>query len=113
MIISDHQIGCIRHAVERCEALTRFCHNARLEANNNRVRLVALGRKNYLFAGSETSAERAAPIYTLIQAARLNFVHSEAWRWDVLTHITDGHPVQFVSAILASGFWPEPELMTL
>jgi hypothetical protein len=58
----------IRYAVKRREALTRFCDDARLEADNNRaencLRPVALGRKNYLFAGSDKGGERAAAIYT-------------------------------------------------
>jgi hypothetical protein len=65
----------IRYAVKRRVALTRFCDDGRLEADNNRAencfRPVALGRKNYLFAGSDRGGEQAAAIYTLIQTARL------------------------------------------
>lgn len=93
----------IRYAVKRREALTRFCGDARLEADNNRaencLRPVALGRKNYLFAGSDKGGERAAAIYTLIQTARLNFVDPEAWLRDVLTRIADGHPINRISEL--------------
>ena len=88
----------IRYAVKRREALTRFCDDARLEADNNRaencLRPVTLGRKNYLFAGSDKGGERASAIYTLIQTARLNFVDPEAWLRDVLTRIAEGAPGQ-------------------
>lgn len=63
----------IRYAVKRRAALTRVCDDARLEADNNRaencLRPAALGRKNFLFAGSDKGGERAAAIYTLIQTA--------------------------------------------
>ena len=74
----------IRYAVKRRTALTRFCDVARLEADNNGaencLRPVALGRKNYLFAGSDKGGERTAAIYTLIQTARLNFIDRPAPR---------------------------------
>ena len=93
----------IRYAVKRREALTRFCDDARLEADNNRaencLRPVALGRKNYLFAGSDKGGERAAAIYTLIQTARLNFVDPQAWLRDVLTRIADGHPANRIGEL--------------
>ena len=93
----------IRYAVKRREALTRFCDDARLEADNNRaencLRPVALGRKNYLFAGSDKGGERAAAIYTLIQTARLNFVDTEAWLRDVLTRVAYGHPANRIGEL--------------
>lgn len=79
----------IRYALKLREALTRFCDDARLEADNSRaencLRPVALGRKNYLLTGSDKGGERAAAIYTLIQTARLKFVDAEAWLRNVLT----------------------------
>jgi transposase len=93
----------IRYAVKRRAALTRFCDDARLEADNNRaencLRPVALGRKNYLFAGSDKGGERAAAIYTLIQTARLNFVDPEAWLRDVLIRIAKGHPANRIGEL--------------
>lgn len=93
----------IRYAVKRRAALTRFCDDARLEADNNRaencLRPVALGRKNYLFAGSDKGGERAAAIYTLIQTARLNFIDPEAWLRDVLTRIANGHPANRIGEL--------------
>jgi len=98
----------IRYAVKRRAALTRFCDDAHLEADNNRaedcLRPMALGRKNYLFAGSDKGGERAAAIYTLIETARLNFVDPQAWLRDVLTRIADGHPAKRIGE-LASWSW--------
>ncbi|KHL24984.1 transposase [Croceibacterium mercuriale] len=93
----------IRYAVKRREALTRFCDDARLEADNNRaencLRPIALGRKNYLFAGSDKGGERAAAIYTLLQTAKLNHIDPEAWLRDVLTRIADGHPANRIGEL--------------
>ena len=54
--------------------------------------VLALGRKSWLFAGSERGAERAAVMYTLIHTAKLNDVDPQAWLADVLARIAD-HPV--------------------
>ena len=56
------------------------------------LRGVALGRKNYLFAGSDSGGERAAAIYSLTESAKLNGLDPEAYLRHVLTHIAD-HPV--------------------
>jgi transposase len=65
-----------RYTIIRREALTRFVTDGRLEADNNvaenAMRSIALGRKNYLFAGSDSGGERAASIYTLVATAKLN-----------------------------------------
>ena|ERR1700678_2992812 len=53
------------------------------------LRGLALGRKSWLFAGSERGAERAALMYTLIQTAKLNDVDPQAWLADVLARIAD------------------------
>ncbi len=88
----------IRYAVTRRAALTRFCDDGRLEPDNNRaencLRGIALGRRNWTFAGSDKGGERAAAIYTLIETAKLNGVDPEAWLRDVLTRVADRHPVK-------------------
>lgn len=61
--------------------------------------MIALGRKNYLFAGSDTGGERAAAIYSLIETAKLNGLDPEAWLRDILTRIAD-HPVNRVAELL-------------
>jgi len=83
--------------------LTRYCDDGRLEIDNNAaeraLRVVALGRKNYLFAGSDTGGERAASIYSLIGSAKLNGLDPEAYLREVLTRIAD-HPVNRIADLL-------------
>ena len=78
--------------------LTRFATDARLEADNNiaenAIRCIALGRRNWLFAGSHSSGERAAAIYSILQTAKLNGVNPEAYLSDALARIAYGHPIK-------------------
>jgi hypothetical protein len=60
---------------------------------------IALGRKNYLFAGSDEGGRRAAIMYTLIETARLNDVDPEAWLGDVISRIAD-HPNTKIDELL-------------
>lgn len=83
--------------------MTRYCDDGGLEIDNNAaeraLRAVALGRKNYLFAGSDNGGERAAALYTLIGTAKLNGVDPEAYLRHVLTHIAD-HPINRIEELL-------------
>src|ERR1700691_5791595 len=63
------------------------------------MRPLALGRKNYLFAGSDEGGRRAAIIYTLIETARLNDIDPEAWLGDVISRIAD-HPNTKIDELL-------------
>jgi transposase len=87
--------GAIRYARSRWSALTRYLEDGRLEISNNAaeraIRPLALGRKNYLFAGSDAGGERAATAYTLIETAKLNGLDPEAYLRDVLGRIADHH----------------------
>jgi len=67
------------------------------------LRAVALGRKNYLFAGSDAGGERAAAIYSLIGTAKLNGLDPESYLRDVLSHIAD-HPVNRIDELLPWNF---------
>jgi transposase len=61
--------------------------------------VVALGRKNYLFAGSDRGGERAAAIYSLIGTAKLNDIDPEVYLREVLSRIAD-HPVNRIDELL-------------
>lgn len=93
----------IDYSLKRWSALTRFLDDGRLCMSNNaaerELRAVALGRKNWTFAGSDEGGKRAAAIYTLIQTARLNDVDPQAWLADVLTRLPD-HPAKRIEELL-------------
>ena len=95
--------GAIRYSLTRWDALTLPLRDGRACLDNNSaeraIRPVALGRKNYLFAGSDSGGERAAAIYSLITTAKLNGRDPEAYLRAVLTRIAD-HPVNRVADLL-------------
>jgi transposase len=93
-----------RYTIDRREALTRFVTDGRLEVDNNvaenAMRGIALGRKNYLFCGSDAGGERAAAIYTLVTTAKLNGLNPETYLRDVLAKIADGHPINRIAELV-------------
>ncbi len=95
--------GTIRYARSRWVALTRYCDDGRLEISNNAaenaIRPVAVGRKNWLFAGSDSGGDRAGVLYTLIRSAKLNGIEPEAYLRDVLARIGT-HPINRVDELL-------------
>ena len=95
--------GAIRYARSRWDALTAYVDDGRLEVSNNAaenaIRPVTLGRKNWLFAGSDAGGDRAAMFYTLIRSAKLNGLEPEAWLRDVLTRIGE-HPINRLDELL-------------
>ena len=95
--------AAIRYALSRWKALTRFIADGRIEIDNNAaersIRPLALGRKNYLFAGSDAGGERAAAIYSLVETAKLNGLDPEAYLRDVIARIAD-HPITRIGELL-------------
>jgi transposase len=95
--------AAIRYSLSRWRALTRYIDYGRLEMDNNSaeraLRVVALGRKNYLFAGSDTGGERAAAIYSLINSAKLNGLDPEHYLRTVLARIPE-HPISRIADLL-------------
>ena len=83
----------IDYSLKRWDALIRFLNDGRLCMSNNAAerepRAVALGRRNWTFAGSDEGGRRAAAIYTLIATAKLNDIDPQAWLADVLARLRD------------------------
>lgn len=93
----------IRYAPNRWQTLGRFLEDGTVEIDNNAaersIRPIALGCKNWLFAGSDKGGERAASILSLIETAKFNGHDPEAYLRDVLTRIAD-HPVNRIDKLL-------------
>jgi transposase len=91
------------YMLKRWNAFTRFLDDGRICLTNNaaerELRGIALGRKSWLFAGSDRGGERAAVMYTLIQTAKLNDIDPQAWLADVLARIND-HNLQSLDQLL-------------
>jgi transposase len=91
------------YMLKRWTTFTRFLEDGRICLTNNAaeraLRGIALGRKSWLFAGSDRGGDRAAVMYTLIQTARLNDVDPQAWLADVLARIND-HNIQKLDQLL-------------
>jgi len=100
----------VRYALSRWDALLCYVDDGRIEIDNNAaersLRAVALGRKNYLFAGSDAGGERAAAIYSLIGTAKLNGLDPEAYLRNVLSRIAD-HPINRIDELLPWNIAPE------
>ncbi len=98
------------YMLRRWDAFTRFLDDGRVCLTNNAaeraLRCVPLGRKAWLFCGSDRGGQRAAVLYTLIQTARLNDVDPQAWLADVLARIAD-HPATRLDELLPWS-WTSP-----
>ena len=93
-VLPKSAIGkAINYSLERWDKLSLYASNGNLEIDNNlienQIRPVALGRKNYLFAGSHQAAQRHAMIYSFIGTCKLRGFDPQSWITDVLTRIQD------------------------
>jgi len=99
------------YMLKRWDTFTRFLDDGRICLTNNAaeraLRGIALGRKSWLFAGSDRGGERAAVMYTLIQTARFNDVDPQAWLADVLARIND-HNIHKLDQLLPWNWKPAP-----
>ena len=97
------------YMLKRWPAFTRFLADGRICLSNNAaeraLRGIALGRKSWLFCGSDRGGERAAVIYSLIGTAKLNGVDPQAWLADVLARIAD-HPAKRLADLLPWNWQP-------
>jgi len=95
--------GAIRYGLTRLKRLRPYLNDGRLSIDNNAaergMRSIALGRKNYLFMGSDSGGRSAAIAYTLIETAKLNGVDPQAWLTDVLARIAD-HKISRIDELL-------------
>ena len=95
--------AAIGYSLTRWQALTRYLKDGRVEIDNNAaeraLRGVSLGRKNYLFMGSDAGGARAAAIYSLVETAKLNGLDPEGYLREVLGRIAD-HPINRIDELL-------------
>lgn len=93
----------IDYSLNRWAALTRYLGDGRLPADNNwienRIRPIALGRSNWLFAGSLRAGQRAAAIMSLIGSAKMNDIDPYAYLSDVLARLPT-HPASHIAELL-------------
>jgi transposase len=102
--IAKSKIGkAISYALGMWHRIERYIEDGKYEIDNNwvenSIRPVALGRKNYLFAGSHDAAQRAAMIYSLLATCKKNNVEPSAWLTDVLAKIQD-QPINKIEDLL-------------
>lgn len=97
----------IRYARSRWDALTRYIDDGRLEISNNAgenvIRCIGIGRKNWLFAGSDSGGVRAATFYTIIRTCVLNGIEPEAYLREVLACIGE-FPINRIHELLPWNF---------
>ena len=106
---SHHIVKAINYLKRRWPSFTRFLDDGRICLSNNAaeraLRGIALGRKSWLFAGSDRGGQRAAALYSLIATAKLNDVDPQAWLADVLARIA-GHPAKQLDELLPWNWRP-------
>jgi transposase len=103
----------IDYLLKRWPAFTRFLDDGRICISNNAaeraLRGIAIGRRNWTFAGSDEGGRRAAAMYTLIETAKLNGIDPRAWLADVLARLP-GHPAQRIGELLPWNWQNQPPI---
>lgn len=107
-VLPKSSIGkALEYYLKREEKLRKYTQDGRLELDNNLVensiRPLALGRKNYLFAGSHKGAQRAAMIYSFLGSCQKLGINPKEWLTDVLENISN-HPVNRIQQLLPSNW---------
>lgn len=109
LLPSSHITSAIGYSLERWNRLCHYTKDGMLNPDNNPVersiRPIAVGRKNYLFAGSHKGAERLAMMYSLMGTCKLNNINPYEWLKDVLDKI-NGWPINKVSELLPHKWKP-------
>lgn len=94
----------LRYTFNQWTALTRFCDDGELAIDNNAteraLRGIAVGRRNWMFVGSDVGGHTAATLLSFVATCRVVGVDSFAWFRDVLTRIAQGHPVNRLAELL-------------
>lgn len=111
-VLPSSVIGkAIAYSLKRWEKLCVYATDGRLCIDNNpvenAVRPVAIGRKNYLFAGSHEAAQRAAMMYSLLATCRMHNINPYEWLKDVLVRMPD-YDVKNLAELLPQN-WKKPE----
>ncbi|WP_284945148.1 IS66 family transposase [Acidisoma cladoniae] len=93
----------IRYTLSRWKALTRYVTDGRLEISNNAAERAmkppVLGRKNYLFCGSDAGGQRAACMYTIVETAKMNGINPQTYLTNIIGRIAD-HPIHRIYELL-------------
>jgi transposase len=101
------------YILKRWTEFTRFLDDGRVCVTNNAaeraLRGIALGRKSWLFAGSDRGGERAAKMYSLIVSAKMNDIDPQAWLADILARIAE-HPAKRIDELLPWNWQPQGQL---
>ncbi len=113
-LTSSHAIvKAINYLKRRWPSFTRFLDDGRICLSNNAaeraLRGIALGRKSWLFAGSDRGGQRAAAMYSLIVTAKLNGVDPQAWLADILARINE-LPASRLDELLPWNWNPKPAI---
>ena len=91
------------YMLNRWSSFSRFLSDGRICLSNNAaeraIRSLALGRRNWLFAGSDRGGQRAAMMYSLITTAKMNGIDPQAWLADILARIAD-HPAHRLDELM-------------